>query len=93
MRKLFVEKTWTNFMTHFCQAHQELQNIDTTINELGFQSANSIFNHILKRLREDKENEPLILPPPPPPNPQEIPIQPQQQVNAVIPPVDQTALV
>ena len=39
----------------------------------------------------------MILPPPPPPVPQEIPqkitIQPQQQANAMIPPMDQTALV
>ena len=80
-------------MTHFCQAHQELQNIDTTINELGFQSANVIVDQIVERLREAEENEPVILPPPPPPNPQAIPIQPQKQANAVICPVDQRALV
>ena len=32
MMKSSVDKTWTNFMTHFCQAHQELQDTDTTIN-------------------------------------------------------------
>ena len=51
----------------------------------------------LSNASEVEENEPVISPPPPPPAPQEIPqdipIQPQQQANAVIPPVDQTALV
>ena len=93
MRKSSVDKTWTNFATHFCQAHQELQDTETKIDELGFQSANTIAEKIVERLREAEENEPVILPPPPPPNPQAIPIQRQQQANAVIPPVDKTALV
>ena len=84
-------------MTHFCQAHQELQDTDTTIDELGFQSDNAIVEQIFERLREAEEKEPVISPPLPPPVPQEIPqdilIQQQQQTNAVIPPVDQTALV
>ena len=84
-------------MTHLCHAHQELRDTDTTIDKLGFQSAYAIVEQIVERLREAEENEPLISPPPPPPVPQEIPqdvpIQPQQQANAVIPPVDQTALV
>ena len=84
-------------MTHFHQAHQELRDTDTTINKMGFQNANAIVEQIVERLREVEENEPVISPPPPPPAPQEIPqdipIQPQQQANAVIPPVDQTALV
>ena len=52
---------------------------------------------IVKRLREGDKNEPVISPPPPPPVPQEflieIPIQPQEQANAVITPMDQMALV
>ena len=84
-------------MTHFFQAHQELWDTDTTINKLGFQSANAIVEQIVERLREAEENEPVVLPPPPPPIPQEIPqeipIQPQQQANAVISPMDQTPLV
>ena len=84
-------------MTHFCQAHQELQDTDTKIDKLGFQSANATVEQIVERLRESEENEPAILPPPPPPIPQEIPqeipIQPQQQANAVIYPMDQTPLV
>ena len=61
-------------MTHFCQAHQELRDTDTTIDKLGFQSANAIVEQIVERLREAEENEPVILPPPHPPIPQEIPI-------------------
>ena len=84
-------------MTHFSQAHQELRDTDTTIENLGFQSANAIVEQIVKRLREYEENEPVILPPPPPPIPQETPeeitIQQKQQANAVITPMDQTALV
>ena len=80
-------------MTHFCLSRQEPRDTDTKINKLGFQSANTIVEQIVKCLREAEENEPVILPPPHPPNSQEIPIQPKQQANAVIPPVDQTALV
>ena len=73
MRKPTTDKTWTNFMTHFRQDHQELRDTDTTIDGLGFQSANAIVNQIVKRLREAKENDPVISPPLPPPVPQEIP--------------------
>ena len=92
MRKSSVDRMWTKFMTHFCQAHQELQDTDTTIDELGLQSDNAIVEQIVKPLRETEENEPVILPPPPPPNPQATPIKSQKQANAVIPPVYQTAL-
>ena len=92
-----MDKMWTNFITHFCQAHQELQDTDMKMDELGFQSANEIVEHIVEHLREDEENEPVILTPPPPPIPQEvlhkIPIQPQQQANVVIPKMYQTSLV
>ena len=59
---------------------------------MGFQSTNETIEQIVERLRKAEENELVILPPPPPPNPEEIPIQPQQQDNTVIPPVNQTAL-
>ena len=97
MRKPTTNKTWTNSMTHFCQAHQELRDTGTTIDELGFQSANAIVEQIVERLREAEEKKPVISPPPPSPVPQEIPqditIQTQQYANAVIPPVYQTSLV
>ena len=80
-------------MTYFFQACQELWDTDTKIDELGLQSANAIVEQIVERLREAEENKPEVLTPPPPPIPQEIPIQPQQQANAVIPQVDQTKLV
>ena len=80
MRKPTIDKTWTNFMTHFCQAHQELRDTDTTIYELSFQSANAIVKKIVERLRESKENEQVTLTPPPPPNPQAIPIQLQKRI-------------
>ena len=67
-------------MTHFCQAHQELRDTDTTIYELSFQSANAIVKKIVERLRESKENEQVTLTPPPPPNPQAIPIQLQKRI-------------
>ena len=47
-------------MTHFCQAHQELRDTNTTIDELGFQSANTIVEKIVERLREVEENELVI---------------------------------
>ena len=70
MRKPTTDKTWTNFITHFRQAHQELRDTDATIDELGFQSANSIVEQIVERLREAEENDPVISPPPPTPFPQ-----------------------
>ena len=51
MRKPKIDKTWTNFMTHFCQAHQEVQDTNTIIDELGFQSANIFVEHIVEHLR------------------------------------------
>ena len=42
MRKPVIDKTWTNFMTHFRHAHQELRDTDTTIDELDYQSAIAI---------------------------------------------------
>ena len=51
-----VEKTWINFITHFRQAHQELRDTDTSMAELGFQSANAIVEQIVGRLREEEDN-------------------------------------
>ena len=78
MGKPTIDKTWTNFMENFRQAHHELRDTETKIDKLGFQSANTIVEQIFEHLREAEENEPVILPPPPPPIPQEIPIQTQQ---------------
>ena len=80
-------------MTHFHQAYQELWDTDTTIEKLGFQSANAIVEHIVERLREAEGNEPVILPPQPPPDTQAIPIQLQQQANDMIPAADQKSLI
>ena len=66
MRKLIAEKTWVNFMAHFQQVHQELRDTDATIDQLGFESANSIVEKIVKLLRADDEVIPPPLPPPPP---------------------------
>ena len=52
---------------------QELQDTYTTIDQLGFQSANANVEQIVKLLKKSEENEPVISPPPPPPVPQEIP--------------------
>ena len=52
MRKPTVDKTWPNFIDHFRQAHQELRDTDTTINELGFQSANAIVEQIVAALQQ-----------------------------------------
>ena len=56
-------------MAHFGQAHQEIWDTDTTIDELGFQSANAIVEQIVEHLRESEENEPVISLPLPPPVP------------------------
>ena len=101
MRKPPAEKTWLNFMTHFRQAHQELRDTDTSVEELGFQSANAIVEQIVDCLRTEEESivpsSPLqyALPPeyaqsptplPPPPPPPAAQLPPtQQQANAVVP--------
>ena len=63
MRKPIQEKTWSNFIIHFQQAHQELRDTETLMSELGYQSANAIVEHIVERLREEEES---VTPPTPP---------------------------
>ena len=62
-RKPIQDKTWFNFIAHFRQAHQDLHNTDTSMSELGYQSANAFVKQIVKILREEEEK---IIPPPPP---------------------------
>ena len=50
-----INKTWANFIDHFRQAHQELRDTDTTINQLGFHSANAIVKQIVDCLREEDD--------------------------------------
>ena len=50
MRKPMVEKTWLNFVSQFRQSHQELRDTDTSMAELGFQSANAIVEQIVDHL-------------------------------------------
>ena len=89
MRKPIEYKTGTNVMAHFRPAHQELREMDTTINELGFQSANAKVEKVVDRLRVVKENTQDINVHLPPQPPQAVcPIQAQPQANAVIPQVD-----
>ena len=64
MRKPLVDKTWINFIDHFRQAHQELRDTDTSMDELRFQSANVIVEQIVGWLREEEDN---VNPPMPPP--------------------------
>ena len=59
MRKPLVDKTWTNFMLHFRQAHQELRDTNASMEELGYQSANAIVEQIVDRLREEEQHNPL----------------------------------
>ena len=39
-------------MDHFRQAHQELRNTDTLVEELGYQNMNAIVKKIVERLGE-----------------------------------------
>ena len=47
------EKTWPNFILLFTEAHQDLKDIDATVDKLGFHSANSIIFQIVEQLRND----------------------------------------
>ena len=53
VRKPENEKTWANFKTTFVEAHQELQDTDASVDELGFHSTNAIVDQIVQQLRED----------------------------------------
>ena len=107
MRKPLIDKTWANFMAHFRQAHQELRDTDTSMAELGFQSANAIVEQIVDRLREEEENDVQAPPPmyaapppaaiptafqPPPPPPAPPFLSTQPQANAVVPADPNTAV-
>ena len=52
MGKPSADKKWINFIDNFRQAHQELRNTDSTINELGFHNVNTIIEYIVDRLKE-----------------------------------------
>ena len=69
MRKPAVDKTWLNFMSHFRQAHQELRDTDTSMEELGYQSANAIVEQIVARLQEEDNTPPPTTYPYPSPSP------------------------
>ena len=85
MRKPIEDKTWTNFMAQFRQAHQELRDTDTTIEELGFQSANTIIEQSVDRLRVAEEiTQDMNVHPPPQPPQIVCPIQVPPQANVVI---------
>ena len=72
-------------MTHFRQAHQELRDIDTTVNKLGYHSANAIVQ--IERLRQ--EHDKATAPPSDNLSPtEEVPALPPAQANVVQPPVD-----
>ena len=42
------EKTWPNMKQNFTDAHLELRDADTTVNDLGFHSANTIVAQIVE---------------------------------------------
>ena len=48
---------WVNLKKYFTNAYQELRDTDTTINKLGFHSANNIVPQIVKQLRAEVPEE------------------------------------
>ena len=56
VKKPLVENPWIRFIDHFRQAHQELRDTDTSMAELGYQSANAIVEKIVGQLREEEDN-------------------------------------
>ena len=65
MEKPIIPKIWINCMDHFCQAHQELRSIDTTINRLSYDSINTIVEQIVDclRIQQGVENKAVNAPP------------------------------
>ena len=48
---------WDNFKLDFTAVHQKLRDTDATIDELGFISANSTFDHVVSQLRAEVPHE------------------------------------
>ena len=65
MRCPLLQQTWPNFKLDFTTSHQELRDIDVTVDELGFSSANAIVAQIVDQLRAElsieMEAEPHIV--------------------------------
>ena len=52
IRRLEEEKPRPNLVLVFIEVHQELRDIDTTVDELGFHTANAIVSQIMNQLRK-----------------------------------------
>ena len=57
IRRPIVEQTWVNFKNNFTAPHQELRDMDTTVNELGFHITNAIVSQIIEKLRAEAPEE------------------------------------
>ena len=91
MRKPEHEQTYANLKIHFMEAHTELRATDTTVNELGYHSANALVEQIADRLNHlPIEDPPPFLPPveeahaPPAPPPPSIANATQQTPDALL---------
>ena len=65
MRRLLLQQTWSNFKLDFTTAHQDLRDTNSTVDKLGFSSANGIIAQIVNHLGAEVpvkiESEPQVV--------------------------------
>ena len=74
LRRDPADQTWQDFQDVFSVAHQELRETESTIDDIGFQSANAIIsqmaNQVVAELRAElPQREPTMVQTPPEPSP------------------------
>ena len=87
MRLLPQNQTYEALKIHFSATHTELRATDSTVDELGYHSANAMVAQIVEQLRVATVQDPQEFPegPEPPPLPLHIPIQePAPTANKVV---------
>ena len=59
-----TDQTWQQFMTFFWNAHHTLRETEASMDEISYQSANTIVSQIVEQLRATgEENDNLLEPP------------------------------
>ena len=51
-----ANQTWIEFVNFFCEDHHELRETETSMDDLGYQSANVILSQIVDQLRQAKDD-------------------------------------
>ena len=54
-----ADQTWPKFISFFREAHHEMREIETSMEELGYQLANTIVSQIVNELHQVEDNNQL----------------------------------